>query len=385
MKIAVYHPWIYLKSGLERTILEIARRSGHEILIYTSHYDSDATFPELTEFNITEVNPVSVQRSYGAVLGAAVNILKTRLPGDPDAIVVCCEGVGSFLNVRNRDKPLINLCFTPLRAVYDMEYRKRHLDTHRSRKWLALIIEFGFRWVDRLLWRAYDRVICISETVAERVLAGRLCTREDIVVSYPGIDESGIELATGDKGFFFVPGRIMWTKNIELAIQAYAHYVKDNERPLDLVIAGMVDDKSRSYLDDLMRQAADLPGISFVIGPTDEEMVTMYRDCYATLFTAFNEDLGLTPMEAMSKGKPVIAVNKGGPREVVSSDETGLLVDNDPEAFALAMNVLSNDPKMAEKFGAAGRERVSRFTWHQFVSEFDEIVSQVVSDQSASH
>ena len=68
MKVALYHPWIYLKSGLERTILEIARRSRHDWIICTSHFDASGTYPQLQEHSVTEVNRVSVQRSYGAVM-----------------------------------------------------------------------------------------------------------------------------------------------------------------------------------------------------------------------------------------------------------------------------------------------------------------------------
>ena len=47
--------------------------------------------------------------------------------------------------------------------------------------------------------------------------------------------------------------------------------------------------------------------IVFHIAPTDAEMRDYYDRCAVTLLTAFNEDLGLTPMEAMARGKPVIA------------------------------------------------------------------------------
>ena len=63
MKIAIYHPWVYLKSGLERTILEIFKLSEHEITVFTSHYDKQGTYPELADHNIVEINPVSVERS----------------------------------------------------------------------------------------------------------------------------------------------------------------------------------------------------------------------------------------------------------------------------------------------------------------------------------
>ena len=121
MRIAIYHPWIYLKSGLERTILEICRRSRHSWTIYTSHFDAAGTYPELSEMNVVELPRVSVNRRYGAVINAAARIATTRLEGDHDVLVISCDGLGSLINFRNHTKPSVCLCFTPLRAVYDEE------------------------------------------------------------------------------------------------------------------------------------------------------------------------------------------------------------------------------------------------------------------------
>ncbi len=82
MRIALYRPWIYVKSGLERTILEIARRSRHQWDIHTSHYDAQGTYPELKELGIRETARVSVRRNYSSVLAASARLATTRLDID---------------------------------------------------------------------------------------------------------------------------------------------------------------------------------------------------------------------------------------------------------------------------------------------------------------
>jgi hypothetical protein len=47
MKMALYYPWIYLKSGVERTILETIKRSEYEYTIFTNHYDKSRYFNHL--------------------------------------------------------------------------------------------------------------------------------------------------------------------------------------------------------------------------------------------------------------------------------------------------------------------------------------------------
>jgi glycosyltransferase involved in cell wall biosynthesis len=384
MRVALYHPWIYLKSGLERTILEIARRSRHDVEIYTSHYDMQATYPELMQFGIHETSKVSVKRNYGSVLTASARIACTRLPlGSADTLVVCCDGVGTFITVRNAGVPVVNLCFTPLRAVYDSEYRKRHLSRQGLARILALLAEKAFVLIDRFLWRRYSKVVCISETVRERVARGGLRRVEDMVVLYPGVDGTAIAASDHFEPFFFLPGRIMWTKNIELGIAAFQAFRRGTGRNYRLVIAGMVDEKSRDYMARLRAMAGDDGDITIHIAPTDAEMKQYYERCAAVLFTAFNEDLGLTPMEAMAHGKPVVAVNRGGPREVVEDGVTGYLVDATAGPFCDAMACLTADHARLRAMGLAGLERVKRFTWEKFVGDLDNLLEAAVAAEGS--
>lgn len=381
MRIALYHPWVYVKSGLERTILEIVRRSRHQWDIHTSHYDASGTYPELRQYRIRETARVSVRRNYGAVLAASARVATTRLDLEGvDALVVCCDGVGSFITLRNARVPLVNLCFTPLRAVYDLEYRKRHLARLGVRRGLGLLLEKGFGVIDRHLWRRYDRVVCISETVRQRVARGRLRAHDDMVVLYPGIDGGHLAASERFEPFFFLPGRIMWTKNIELGIEAFLKFRRATGAHYRLYVAGMVDGKSRAYYECLREMASADEAISFHIDPTDEQMRDYYERCSAVLFTAFNEDLGLTPMEAMAHGKPVIAVNRGGPREVVEHEVTGYLVQGDSDSFAGAMGRLAGNESRLRAMGRAGLDRVRRFTWERFVSDLDDLLEETVAE-----
>jgi trehalose synthase len=74
------------------------------------------------------------------------------------------------------------------------------------------------------------------------------------------------------------------------------------------------------------------------------------------------EGFGLTVSEAMWKSKPVVASAVGGIKDQVIDGETGILVEDpaDLEAFADALRLLVEDPEMAERMGAAAKERVAK-------------------------
>lgn len=244
---------------------------------------------------------------------------------------------------------------------------------------MALFLERAYRVIDRWAWRHYDHIFCISECVKRRVLEGGLADPERISVAYPGIDGDSIKLSDSFEPFFFLPGRIMWTKNLELGIEAFQRLRERTATDYRLVIAGMVDAKSQTYFEYLKGLAKDDPRIEFVVNPTESDMWDLYRRCYALLFTAFNEDLGLTPLEAMACGKPSIAVNRGGPQEIVADGETGLLVAPEPEAFCDAMADLIGNPERVRAMGRAGVVRARSFTWETFVNRLDAYLDKMES------
>jgi glycosyltransferase involved in cell wall biosynthesis len=223
-------------------------------------------------------------------------------------------------------------------------------------------------------------VICISNESRNRALAGRLADEEKIELLHPA---PGFESVAGRSDrfdrYFLLPGRIMWTKNLELGIEAFRKFKADNPECQDfrLIISGIVDKKSEPYYERLRALASSDPSIEFRVLPSDAELAELYRNCYGVLFTAFNEDWGLVPLEAMSFGKPVIAVNRGGPRETIEAGVQGYLEEPVPAAFAARMAELASDPALARRLGGAGFQRSKQYSWDAFTSRIDDEVDRL--------
>jgi glycosyltransferase involved in cell wall biosynthesis len=383
MKIALYYPWVYLRSGCERTIAELLARSRHDWTVFTNRYEPESTFDCLRQANIVELPRVSVDRSFSHVARAAWRIGRQKLPLEGhDALVVFCEGLGDFTTFRNCSVPAVCVCFTPLRAAFDPYYQQGYLALKKGglRRRAALkAFAAAFRAIDRTAWRKYERVFAISQEVRRRILRGRLCGDEKVKVIYPGIDPSRLTPTGVYEREFLVPGRIMWTKNLELAIDSFLLFLarRPDLNGFRLTFAGFVDEKSRPYVARLRQLAADCPQIRFIESPSDEELVSRYQSAYAIVYTPFNEDWGLVPLEAMALEKPVIALNRGGPLETVVDGHTGYLVEPTPDAFARAMETLADDPGLVRAMGIEGRKQAMRFDWKFFCDELDSYLDQV--------
>jgi glycosyltransferase involved in cell wall biosynthesis len=383
MKIALYYPWVYLRSGCERTIAELIARSRHQWTVYTNRFEPESTFPALRETKIVELSRVSVQRSFSQVGISAWKIGRQTLSLDgQDALVIFCEGLGDFINFRDYKIPVICLCFTPLRAAFDPHYQQEYLAMNGNS--LARRLSLGamsrvFRFVDRIMWNKYTHIFAISEEVRRRIVRGKLCTEDKVEVIYPGVDLSHLQPSNVYEKYFLIAGRIMWTKNIELGIDAFRLLLE--RRPdlsdFNLIIAGFVDQKSKPYIAKLRALAAGCPQIHFVEAPADQQLFALYQKTYSIVYTPFNEDWGLVPLEGMACERPVIAVNRGGPLETVVDQQTGLLVAPEPKAFAAAMEKLADDPALVRRMGIQGRQHAGKFNWQAFCDRMDQYLDQI--------
>lgn len=318
MKIALYYPWIYLKSGIERTILETVKRSKHQYTIYTSHYDPNGTFPEFKKLKVIELKKIPVRRNIFSVIKASITIALQKIDlNNFQLFMVHSEGIGDLILIRNHKIPAVCFCHTPLRPVFDPEYKKRaKAKRSPARRVLYSIFDILFRNTDILLWKRYKYIFFNSKESLRRAKHGRLVSKQTKYITlHPGVDWENIKPGKKFEKYFLVPGRIMWTKNIELAIDSFKLF---NSKIGDykLIIAGMVDKKSKKYSKSLRKMSPINKNIIFITNPSDKKMASLYSNCFTALSTAFNEDWGITTIEANAYGKPVIAVNMGGLRKV---------------------------------------------------------------------
>lgn len=381
MKPAIYYPWVYLKGGAERTIVELMARSRHDWTLYTNRYEPESTFPELRHVPIRVLKRISVRRSVIDVARAGLTLLTQTIdPRGHDALVVVSEGLGNLVALRSQ-MPTSCICLTPLKIVYDPVTREHYF--RRGGRLPQRLATRVYARLERPAWRRYQRVFCNSHETMRRLVGAGLVDAARAEVAYHGVDLDRFQPAGSRDRYFLVPGRIMWSKNIELAIEAWRSF-KPNaaDGAFRLVIAGMADRKSKPYLDRLRALASGRTDIAFVTDPSDRELIALYQGCHAVVFPSLNEDLGLVPLEAMACGKPVLATDRGGPRETIVDGHTGLLLPDNPRAFADAMQTISRlDSAALDRMGTQARARATQFSWDAFARRIDDHVEAIGARQ----
>jgi glycosyltransferase involved in cell wall biosynthesis len=121
-------------------------------------------------------------------------------------------------------------------------------------------------------------------------------------------------------------------------------------------------------IGELQRLAAEL-GIADRVRFAGKQQQDVLRYFYSAgdvaVTTPWYEPFGLTPLEAMACGRPVIGSSVGGITYTIADGETGFLVPpRDPEALAACLQRLLAQPELRARMGRAARARVERdFTW----------------------
>jgi glycosyltransferase involved in cell wall biosynthesis len=122
--------------------------------------------------------------------------------------------------------------------------------------------------------------------------------------------------------------------------------------------------------------------LSIEVSLSEEKFVERYRGALATVCAARLEPFGLTPLESMACGTPVVAIREGGYRESVVDGETGFLVEPDPQSIADGILRLGGDRARVETMGRRGREEVvRRWTWHRTGDQMEEILKAASSSR----
>lgn len=149
---------------------------------------------------------------------------------------------------------------------------------------------------------------------------------------YNGIDEQLFEYGTGEGGYLLFFGRIHPHKGtleaIRIAIQA--------ERRL--ILCGLIQDQA--YYDEQIAPYINNASVSYMGNVGPDQRTRLLGGALALLHPiSFDEPFGLSVVEAMMCGTPVIAFNRGAMPELIIDGKTGFLVNNIPEAVA-AINKL---------------------------------------------
>jgi len=347
MKIALVHDYIKEFGGAER-VLRVLADMYPEAPIYTafrvkgSSCDRQFADRKIIESKygwlIKRGNLYSPLRFLAPLIWRSIDLT------DYDLVITSCSSYfARGFKVEPKTK-VIAYCHTPPRFLYGYE-----MSVNLMKYWIvrmyAVIVNHYLRIFD--LWSAQrvNKWLVNSKNVQLRVWK---YYRKEAVVVYPPVEVEKIIEASKNidkQDYFLIVSRLVGAKGIVEAAKAAKHL----GFPLKIVGEAV-------GFSQVENQLKKIKGVDLVGSVSDEILWKLYAGAKGFIALAKEEDFGMTIVEAMAAGTPVIAYNGGGFRETVVDGETGIFVEGtDVKTLELAMKHFNKVKWNKEKLIARAR------------------------------
>lgn len=361
MRVAIIHDYLNQYGGAER-VLEALHALYPDAPVFTSLYDAEAMPEQYRSWDIRTsfmqrlpgwrahfrryflLYPTAFEQfdlsAYDLIISSSSAYAKGVIPR-PGAVHVC-------------------YCHSPMRFAWRTS---DYVERERIGGLQGAILPFALTYVrlwDVVTAQRVDAFVANSHEVASRI--SRYYRREAEVIPPPVDLPPYAPRPTDD--FYLAGGRLIPYKRIELIVEAFTHL------RLPLKIFG--DGRDRQRLERLAG-----PTIEFLGWVDEATRRELFARCRAFIFPG-EEDFGITPLEAMAAGRPVIAYGAGGALETVIDGVTGRFF-RAPSAAALATAVAAS--RLDRYDALAIRQHAESYGRARFLERMRALIDETVAAQ----
>jgi glycosyltransferase involved in cell wall biosynthesis len=316
MKVAIVHDWLNQIGGAEG-VLEALVETFPDAPVYTSMYARHIMPARYRDWDIRTTwmdrLPGIYDHHQPYLLLYPLAFGSLTLEGY-DLIIsnksAFCMGVKTSPKTRH-----ICYCLTPTRYVWNYKEYVQREQIGVARQLVKPFLGWLRRWERRAASRV-DAFVAISREIQDRI---HLRYGRDSEIIYPPVATDGFAPESADEigDYFLLLSRLVPYKRIDLAVRAFT------KLGLPLWVGG--DGRDRASLEAMAG-----PNVRFLGRVPDEQVGSLMARCRGFVFPGL-EDFGITPVEAMAAGRPVIAHKGGGALDTVVEGVTGLFFEEQTE------------------------------------------------------
>lgn len=348
MKIALVHDYIKEFGGAERVLMTL-HEMFPEAPIYTLYYRGNG----LKGAKVIEswFGKLPYCERLISPLRFLIPIIWDSFDFSQYDLVISSASWAITKGFANGKTKEICYCHTPPRYLYGYD------TSHKWDKWYlkfyATPVNHFMRLYDFLRAQKVTQFVANSKETAARI---KKFYRRDAIVIYPPVEMSPVE--TKKENYFLAGGRLELAKNFDLIIKAC------NQLKVPLKIFG------RGSQEENLRKIAG-PTVEFLGWVDQKAKEKLYCSAKAFIIAARDEDFGITPVEAMICGTPVVAYRGGGYLETVTN-KTGVFFDEyNVESLIKAIKTMKTITFNKKDL----QEQAAKFSKEVFIKKMMEVVS----------
>lgn len=315
LKVAIIHYWLINMRGGEKVLEELCELFP-QADIFTHVYAPAKVSDTIRQHNVKTTFIAGLpfaRKHYQKYLPFMPNALEQLDLSKYDLVISSEAGPAKGVIVRP-DALHICYCHSPMRYIWD-QYSNYHASAPWFTKMMMPWLTSGLRQWDVTSAARVDHFVANSTCVAARI---NKYWRRDSDVVPPPVETTRFDASQTRDDFYLYVGEMVPYKRADIAINAC------NMMERRLIVIGDGPDAKR------LRKIAG-PTIEFLGRVPDDILSEHYARCRALLFPT-EEDFGIVPVEAMASGAPVIAFGRGGAKDYVVPEVTGVFFDEQTTA-----------------------------------------------------
>ena len=313
-KIAIFHNFMDNIGGAEIVTLTLAKELN--AVIYTTNIDKEKInkmgFSDLKLISLGKI-PINAPFRHQLALH---KFKKLNLKDQYDFYII--SGDWAISGATN-NKPNLWYAHGPLNELYEFRtYVREKMMNFYKRPIFDLWVLVNRFLIQKYLKRA-QILVCNSKNTQNRI---KKYLKRNATVINPPINTLDYKFKK-HKNYWLSVNRLLDHKRVAMQLKAFQKLPNEN-----LIIVGSYE-KSRHFLSYANYCKKIKPKNVKILSWVDyKELLKLYSECKGFITTSRNEDFGMTPIEAMASGKPVIAPNEGGYKESIINNKTGILIKN---------------------------------------------------------
>ncbi len=333
MRIAILYNFLDNIGGAEIVTLTLARELGADV--YTTNINRE----KIKKMGFSGVNIISIGKvPLNAPFRQQLTSLRFRmlnLKRKYDFYIISGDWAVSGA-VHN--KPNLEYVHGALNEIWSLkEYIKKDL-SFTGKPTFEIWTRYN-RYLHKKYFKHVEKITCNSENTKNKIK--KYLERDDVTVIYPPIEIEGFRYKK-PKNFWLSVNRLVDYKRIDIQMKGFSKLPDEK-----LIIVGSYEkgcEHHEKHKKDLKKIKPK--NVELIHWVDRKKLLDLYAICKGFITTSEEEDFGMTAIEAMAFGKPVIAPNSGGYKETIINGKTGVLMDNlSVEVLVKAVKEVGKNPE----------------------------------------
>lgn len=366
MKKALIHDWYYTEGGGEKVISSINNIWNdfeHYALIDFLNNKQRKSITKGKKINTSFIQKLpTAKKNHRKFLALFPLAIESFDLSEYKLVISSSSSVAKGV-LTNQNQLHICYCHSPMRYAWDLyfDYLKDKNMLSGIKGWYAKKVLHKMRIWDIISSNRVDYFVANSNYVAKRIK--KIYNREAEVI-YPPVNINAFTVQENKEEYYLTASRLVPYKKTNLIVRAFN---KMPQKKLKVIGTGPCLAKIKKIAGKNIQILGEV---------SQKEMISNLQKAKAFVFAA-DEDFGILPVEAQACGTPVIAYNKGGLKETIIENKTGVFFNKqNEEEIIKTINLFEKKQFDANEI----RKNAERFSEKRFEREFKNFVNKKIDE-----